>query len=63
MLLLRNRSVLLLRYRSALLLSILSAFLLYFVVKKVRAGWVVLGIWVVTFVLVILGVVVSWLTF
>ena len=48
--LLRSRSALLLRYRSALLLRCRSALLLY--------RRFVLGIWVVTFVLVILGVVV-----
>ena len=48
--LLRSRSALLLRCRSALLLRCRSALLLY--------RRFVLGIWVVTFVLVILGVVV-----
>ena len=48
-LLLRNRSAFLLRSRSALLLRCRSALLLY-------RRWL-LGIWVVTFLLVILGVV------
>ena len=47
-LLLRNRSAFLLRSRSALLLRCRSALLLY-------RRWM-LGIWVVTFLLVILGV-------